>query len=695
MDCINDPDFSIRLQALELCAGIVSSDNLVAIVELLMQQLRNTPSANRISDDDRIHALLVEPAADPDREDPESALGSLAEQQDNTPTLPAEYSSAVIHRILGMCSKDTYANVLDFEWYIDVLVQLVRLIPASSEVRLRIQRSNDVHPSSMHFSKEKEAASAIGWELRNVAVRVSVVRPKAVKAARHLMAAYCDDAPFASIDIKSDGPLAFASWIVGEYVDCATFPDDILDYFLHVRVRTLSPVTLHAYLHAAAKVLTSIITHKVSDWSSERQATVSLLIAKLIDFLEPLTSHPYLEVQERSVEILELMRLASQAVVGHGVENDHGPLLLSHAIPELFNSFEIKPVAPSAQRQVPVPDDLDLGAYINQDLPGLLYCADEDSPLGVVAAEFETFYNLRPEHKVKDRPAFDSLPSMAAVTTIYQQAETLPTDVDVEAALRKRNERRERNKDDPFYIGSDDHASDTWIPLHNTLRNAHGLEVDVDSIPIMDLYLDEGDNPSHMYGVESKQQKRKRPSKFQILEDETIEQKVSGSTSNDQICSLEVTEASSHNLRTHDRVKRSLLQVDSSGLSRLSIESALHGVAEHHDDNLEIRQDAEMAQAVAEVERQRLEMQRASERTKVTGGTPSEGILVKKKRKNNRPKTQFKEDASLEVRDSECESPSHLRDKKTASGMRKKKKKKKNKNSSKSISVAKLLAKGE
>lgn len=33
-------------------------------------------------------------------------------------------------RILNMCLHNTYSNVTDFEWYIEILVHLVRHLPA-------------------------------------------------------------------------------------------------------------------------------------------------------------------------------------------------------------------------------------------------------------------------------------------------------------------------------------------------------------------------------------------------------------------------------------------------------------------------------------------------------------------------------------------------------------------------------------
>ena len=47
MNCINDPDVSIRLKALDLVSGMTTSENLVTIVEALMRQLEDGSSLIR------------------------------------------------------------------------------------------------------------------------------------------------------------------------------------------------------------------------------------------------------------------------------------------------------------------------------------------------------------------------------------------------------------------------------------------------------------------------------------------------------------------------------------------------------------------------------------------------------------------------------------------------------------------------
>ena len=616
MGCIDDPDISIRLQALGLGAGMVNSDNLIAVVERLLQQLRNAPVTNEIADDGRRHSVGVEPAADSDGEDPEERLRPTAEPQDDTPALPAEYRVTIVRQILEMCSKDTYANIVDFEWYIDTLVQLVRLIPAADQSGPEFQGDNGRNLS------EEDVTSAIGWELRNIAVRVSTVRTEAVKAANTLLSASGND----NMAPGGQGVLAFAAWVVGEFSNSSALSYAALDSLIHPKVQSLSPIVLCAYLQAIPKLLISAISHESPMWGLERKTMISLLVARVIHFLEPLTTHPNLEVQERSVEFLELMRVTLQAIASHDVQNRDGPLLLTRAIPQLFTGFELNPVAPAAQRKVPLPSDLSLDTPINSDLTGLLQRADQDFSVDTEAAEFDTFYNQAPVQKAISGPAIDSLPSLEPETSSYQQNDHTLSDSD--ALVRKRIQRRERNRDDPFYIGNDDASSGTSTPFHDILRSTNGEDVDVDSIPIMNLDLGDQAIVVESSDKDLRKQKRKRPKKVHITKDETIDNDASGIDQTQRAPASEIGPQQ----RARDKAKKSLLQVDSSGLSSFSLNSG-DAPASQLDVERQEAQDIEMAKALAEVERLRLEMQRASERIQATDGTPAEGILVKKKKK--------------------------------------------------------------
>ena len=631
MGCIDDPDISIRLQALDLSASMVSNENLTALVERLMWQLRSAPITIKRSGEGRSHAIGVEPTADSDGENPEETLRLTAESQDRTLALPPEYRNTVIHRILELCSKDTYSNITDFEWYIDILIQLVKLVPTTDRSMPEVYERGGLTVGNSFTSQEADASNTIGWELRNVAVRVSTVRAEAVKAANAFLS-ISESEGFLALRGSALSVLPFMAWIVGEYVDTSISSYHSLESLIHPKVQLLSPVIICIYLQAIAKVLTSIVSQTSLNWSAERKTMISLLVVRVIHFLEPLAKHAYLEVQERSVEFLELMRIALQAITSHSPENNRGPSFLTRALPQLFTGYELNAVAPTAQRKVPLPTDLNLGTTINNNLSGLLRHAEQNYQAGSEAAEFCSFYNKRATLRSVISPAFDGIPSFQPESS-YQQAGASVLDSDT--LRRKRDAWRERNKDDPFYIGDDESSSSTSTPFHDIMRSTNGDDVDIDSIPIMNLDLGDNGPANDTSDVDARKSKPKRPRKYQIAKDENIEQEVSEGAQN-QTASIGVME---HDKRPFqqagDKDKKSLLQVDSSGLGNFLL-NVSETAAEQLDVEGQEAQDAEMTRALAEVERLRLEMQRASERIQATDGTPAEGVMVKKKKKKKK-----------------------------------------------------------
>ena len=627
MGCIDDPDISIRLQALDLSAGMVSNENLAALVERLMRQLRSALVTIKRPGEGRNHAIGVEPAADSDCENPEETLRLIAESQDGTLALPPKYRNTVIHRILGLCSKDTYSNITDFEWYIDILIQLVRLVPTTDRFLPEVYESCGRSVGNPFAAQETDASNTIGWELRNVAVRVSTVRAEAVKAANDFLNT-SENEGFLALRGSAQGVLPFMAWIVGEYVDTSVSSYHSLESLIHPKVQLLAPVIVCTYLQAIAKVLTAIVSRTSLDWCAEHQTMISLLVVRVIHFLEPLAKHANLEVQELSVELLELLRVAFQAIISHSPENDRGPLFLTRALPQLFTGFELNAVAPTAQRKVPLPTDLNLGTTINNRLSGLLQLAERDYQAGSDAEEFGSFYNKRAAPRSAISPTFDPIPSFEPESSYQQTGVSI---LDSDALRRKRNARRERNKDDPFYIGDDESSSSTSTPFHEILRSTNGDDVDIESIPIMSLDLADNGLANDTSDGDTRKSRAKRPRKYQIAKDENIEQEApeSARTKTASISTMEHTLPSQ---QAGDKDKKSLLQVDSSGLGNFLL-NASETAAEQLDVEGQDAQDAEMTRALAEVERLRLEMQRASERIQATDGTPAEGTMVKKKKK--------------------------------------------------------------
>lgn len=493
LGCLDDLDISIRLRALDLLVNMVDSSNLMSIVGKLMRQLHNSPIASDAdaSVHDRTSQGGIVPTADSDEEDPEESLKPSEQRSDQPLPLPEEYRIAVAKRILEMSSRDTYVNVTDFLWYIDVLVQLVSLAPVSTA---STTAGSSLAGASQGAGGEPDVTRDIGLEILNIAVRVRDVRLEATRAAERLILE-SRSTLLSSSGASSKGFLRSAAWIVGEYAEFLAHPGDTLSAVLHPSSAMLPTETLAIYLQAIPKIF--IVTASVSNgvMSRESRTMTSLRTQSIVRFLEPLNSHPSLEVQERSVEMIELMRLIADAIStqpsdGEDINQLPAPLVMTQVVPSLFTGFELNPVAPGAQKKVPLPDGLDLDVPINEDLPSLLQAAVLPPADDADFDESTLFYHRRPKPTgtLALEPAAKMLDQANTEAPSYQNQVSYDDSV---VAMKRRAERRERNKDDPFYIPTKD-GSEAASPIHNIIRHSNGDEVDIDSIPVMDLDIDSG-----------------------------------------------------------------------------------------------------------------------------------------------------------------------------------------------------------
>lgn len=98
LKCIDDPDISIRMRALDLIVGMANKKNLTEIVKRLISHL--LPAANE-----------TEPVAN----------------TASTALMDPTYRADIIRRIVFICSQNSYANITNFEWYLAVLSDLTNV----------------------------------------------------------------------------------------------------------------------------------------------------------------------------------------------------------------------------------------------------------------------------------------------------------------------------------------------------------------------------------------------------------------------------------------------------------------------------------------------------------------------------------------------------------------------------------------
>ncbi|KAK5460858.1 AP-3 complex subunit delta [Exophiala xenobiotica] len=646
MACLDDPDISIKMQALELVSGMVNSDSLQGVVNRLIKQLASSPSSNDANGHHEEGQTDMEQRLVPDKRGSE-----------NTP-LSDEYRHEIITRILDMCSQNTYANITDFEWYIEILVHLVRHLPADQSSTSARTTSDGRNSNSL--------GGRIGGQLCDIAIRVKELRPETVKAAETLVLLSNRTIAYPRHGSGQGQVLQSTVWVCGEFADHLSNPYEVLNSLIHESSHDFPPATLAIFVQAIPKIISHIAVMTNREWNISRGTTMSLLLARATEFLEKLSSHPNLEVQERSVEFLELLRLATEALSGQQASDpDHtqAPLLLISAIPSLFAGVELNPVSSAAQKKVPLPDDLDLDTPINPDLPAILQASqavDEDEPGDDV---FHAFYYER-------EPSQTATLSLEPQTTARLQPNT-PTETeplsyqsapDSPATLaRRKAERLARARDDPFYIAPSDDADPR---IHEIISKTNGdEEFDVDSIPIIDLQIDPTQtaaaHPATEPSSQRKTTRKKKPvRKFVIAPDETLDPGGAQTPTPPMSQSLSTSNAASHSSTPTPtaanavRPTRTLLTVDSSTLQNLTLEGGAGGSAETELDILRREaEEAEMARALREVERKRLEMQREAERERTTlgEGVDVDGTMVVRRKKKKRTKVAEEQEEGLDA----------------------------------------------
>lgn len=620
INCVDDADISIRLQALDLVTGMVNSDTLQLVVDRLIDQLRLSAlseCATLATDQRSVQRPETSQHSTDDgnlEKDATSHSGATMRKDQ----LPADYKIEVIHRIMDICSRNNYSDLIDFEWYIDVLVQLVKHIPVRSSRSSPIETTVDRTTST---DDSENVASRIGSEIRNVAVRVKDVRKEAARAAEGLLLSKSPSFFAASSD-ASNGFLGPIAWLVGEYAQYLTSLDRTLQSLIDPSNTSLPARTLSFYLQAAPKVFVCLLSQPSS-------SDISLLLARLINFLEALADHPDLDIQERATEFLEFFRLSAEAMPPQNAESRDIPFLLSSVMPSFFSGLELNPVAVSAQKKVPLPELLSLDQPFNDNLAELFRGGDSWYLNGTDGLSSQEFYyskgGVGPFMQATAAIQLEVQPDGS-----YQDASIGLLD-EATTVTKRKADRRERNRDDPFYIGTDELSSGGSTPFRQVLSSSNGGELDVDTIPIIDLKIDNKEAFHEPLGAvrsyTSSKATQLRPKKFDVAADETI-QDVNGAE----------WERGAPSVEESSRAKRSLLQVDSSGLAHFSLEendlqdrSPVGASVQKYDDSIE------MTKAMEQVERLRLEMQRATERIQLRG-VPSEGTLVKKKKKGKKPK---------------------------------------------------------
>lgn len=370
---LSDEDVNIKLEALRLVMTMVSEDNVAEICKVLIN-----------------YTLKSDP----------------------------DFCNEILGSILSTCSRNYYEIVVDFDWYVSLLGEMVR-VP--------------------HCQKGEE----IEKQLVDIGMRVRDVRPVLVRVGRELL---IDPALLGNPFIYRI--LSAAAWVSGEYIEFSKNPFELVEALLQPRTNLLPPSIRAVYIHSTFKVLTFCAysyffpdeaigssTSGVADsvnnggFPESSEPVISAAVAysepddefnpRLLheplkddslnkgknkitdaeDFVQdslvgmvniveatlgPLVGSHEVEIHDRVKNVLGLIELIRQEIHGSLVQNEgdnqNGVLKASEIVRLMYNAFseELGPVSLSAQERVPLPDGLELKENLS-DLEAI--CGDFRIPI--------------------------------------------------------------------------------------------------------------------------------------------------------------------------------------------------------------------------------------------------------------------------------------------------------------------------
>uniref|UniRef100_A0A8D2DMC9 AP-3 complex subunit delta-1 n=1 Tax=Sciurus vulgaris TaxID=55149 RepID=A0A8D2DMC9_SCIVU len=356
------------------------------------------------------------------------------------------YRDELLTKIIDICSQSNYQYITNFEWYISILVELTRL------------------EGTRH-------GHLIAAQMLDVAIRVKAIRKFAVSQ----MSALLDSGHLVASSTQRNGiceVLYAAAWICGEFSEHLQEPHQTLEAMLRPKVTTLPGHIQAVYVQNVVKLYASILLQKEQAGETEAaQEVTQVMVERLPQFVQSAD----LEVQERASCILQLVK--------------HVQKLQAKAVPvaeELSALFagELNPVAPKAQKKVPVPEGLDLDTWINE-------------------------------------PPSDSESEDEKSKTIFREEEQKHTqhrqpEVDEAELARRREARKQEQANNPFYIKSSPSPQKRY-------QDAPGVEhipvvqidlsvpLKVPGLPTSDQYVKLEEERRHQQRLEKdKKKKRKR-----------------------------------------------------------------------------------------------------------------------------------------------------------------------------------------
>uniref|UniRef100_A0A803V8M3 Adaptor related protein complex 3 subunit delta 1 n=1 Tax=Ficedula albicollis TaxID=59894 RepID=A0A803V8M3_FICAL len=347
------------------------------------------------------------------------------------------YRDELLTKIIDICSQSNYQYITNFEWYISILVELTRL------------------EGTRH-------GHLIAAQMLDVAIRVKAIRRFAVSQ----MAMLLDNAHLIASNAQRNGiceVLYAAAWICGEFSEHLEEANQTLEAMLRPKVTTLPGHIQAVYVQNMVKLYASILQQKEQAGEKEAaQEITQLMIERLPQFVQSAD----LEVQERASCILQLIKYIQKLQIKE--------VPVAEEVIALF-AGELNPVAPKAQKKVPVPEGLDLDAWINE--PPSDSESEDEKPKTI-------FHEEEQRHSRHRQP-----------------------EIDEEELARRREARKQEQANNPFYIKSSPSPQKVSLNCNISLVSALGFPP---GMPMSDQYVKLEEERRHKQKLEKDKKKKKQ-----------------------------------------------------------------------------------------------------------------------------------------------------------------------------------------
>ena len=240
------------------------------------------------------------------------------------------YRDELLSKIILICSQNNYQFITNFEWYVTVLVELAQ----------------------MEFGSKQ--GHVIGAQLMDVCIRVQAIRPFAVSEMAQLLEVYSSTSQFTIMQEV----LYAAAWLCGEFANELKEPETTLRAML--KYKSLPQHIESVFIHNIIKLFAHVMQEYEAGGRLEEVLELCDVIAAK---LQESVKSAELEVQERSSTSLVIIEIVKEELAKtrqERVMESEDPLeaaeeTVAASLMTLF-SGELNPVAPKAQKKVPLPE---------------------------------------------------------------------------------------------------------------------------------------------------------------------------------------------------------------------------------------------------------------------------------------------------------------------------------------------------